>query len=108
MKHFRFFMIVIIFTAVMVSSGCSQRAKNYNKQFVTTFAELSLLYEKEKMMNKTPDSLYQVKVNEFFGKKGTTKEDFKHKVDELSHDVDEWKEFLQDVSKSMDSLRMAK
>ncbi len=70
-----------------------------------TYAELTLFYEKEKMTNKVVDSLYQIKVKDFFIQKGLEQKIFKEVVDELSKHPEEWKMFIQDVTTAMDSLK---
>jgi hypothetical protein len=99
----------VLFSILLITGNSCQNkpASLPDKQFVTTFAELSLLFEKEKMVNKDPDSLYQIKVHEFFLKKGTTPEAFKKHVDELSADNAQWKEFLQQATKTIDSIKTA-
>ncbi|MBP6671723.1 MAG: hypothetical protein KA247_01175, partial [Bacteroidetes bacterium] len=52
-------------------AGCvSEPTRTYGKEVVTTYAQLTLLYEKEKMVGKVSDSLYQIKVKDFFKAKG--------------------------------------
>ena len=75
---------------------------------VVQYAELNLLYEKEKMVNKISDSLYQTKVHEFFQKNGTPEAEFKKNVEVLSQNNADWKQFLTDVSRAVDSLKMMK
>ena len=103
------FLIFLFVSSVIVSlSGCdSKNAAPYDPSFVKTFAELSLLYEKERMVNRVPDSLYQIKVAGFLSGKGMTREEFKKKVESLSADNEIWKNFIQDVTKSMDSIKAA-
>lgn len=88
-------------------SGCvSEPSRTYESTMVNTYAELTLLYEKEKMENKQTDSSYQVIVKEFFKKKGLQQEVFKEQVNELSKNSEVWKLFIQDVSSTMDSLKI--
>lgn len=87
-------------------SGCSSSdAKPYDQALVSTFAELTMMYEKEKMTNRITDSLYQIKVKDFFDKKGYKQETFRSVIDELSENPTYWKMFLQDVTKAVDSIR---
>ncbi len=87
-------------------SGCnSQQSKTYDKSTMITYAELTLLYEKEKMVNKQTDSSYVIKVNEFFASKGLQQNEFKKKIETIAQDDEEWKIFIQDVSTVMDSLK---
>ncbi len=87
-------------------SGCnSQQSKTYDKSTMITYAELTLLYEKEKIVNKQTDSSYVIKVNEFFASKGLQQNEFKKKIETISQDDEEWKIFIQDVSTVMDSLK---
>ncbi|MFA6457138.1 MAG: hypothetical protein WCW40_09990 [Bacteroidota bacterium] len=72
---------------------------------MNTYAELTLLYEKEKMDKKETDSLYQIKVQEFFQRKGLNQEEFKKQAEELSRNAQVWKFFIQDVSSAIDSIK---
>jgi hypothetical protein len=109
MRIFKLLGACSLFTLLFfVGNGCrSTPSQSYNQQFVITFAELSLLYEKEKMANKESDSLYQVKVKGFFKKKGTNQEAFKKEIEKLSADNMLWKEFLRQVTRTIDSLKVA-
>ncbi len=87
-------------------TGCvSKPSRTYGKLTVTTYAELTLLYEKEKMVSKQTDSSYQITLKDFFAQKGLHQEEFKKKIDDLSHNSEVWKFFMQDVSTTMDSLK---
>ena len=87
-------------------TGCvSESSRTYGKEVVTTYAQLTLLYDKEKMINKLSDSLYQVKVKDFFKTKGIEEKVFRKGVEEFSRDEKVWKLFIQDVSAVMDSLK---
>lgn len=87
-------------------TGCSsQQQKPYDKSTLITYAELTLLYEKEKMVNKQTDSSYVIKVNEFFVSKGLQQDEFKKRIEAISQNDENWKIFIQDVSTAMDSLK---
>ena len=87
-------------------AGCnSQGSKSYDRATLITYAELTLLYEKEKMVNKQTDSSYVIKVNQFFASKGLRQDDFKKRIEAISQNDEEWKIFIQDVSTAMDSLK---
>ncbi|MBW7889089.1 MAG: hypothetical protein H3C35_12150 [Bacteroidetes bacterium] len=86
----------------------THQTKKYDSSLVKTYAELSLLYEKEKMTEKISDSLYQIKVAEFFTKKGMKESDFRRQSEELMEDYKTWKLFLTDVSRALDSLKAVK
>ncbi|MDE3058524.1 MAG: hypothetical protein KGJ59_11265 [Bacteroidota bacterium] len=92
---------------LLVAAGCRTQnsALQEHKAFVTTYAGLLLLHEKEKMYNHLPDSLYQMKVDTFFLEHHLTKKEFRNKVADLSTDEKNWKNFLQEVSRTVDSLR---
>lgn len=95
-----------LLTLGFLFNGCSpSTSKPYDRSLVVTYAELTLLYEKEKMTNKVIDSLYQIKVKDFFNEKGLEQERFKEVVDELSKHSEAWKMFIQDVTTAMDSLK---
>jgi hypothetical protein len=95
---------ILIFALIL--AGCSpQHPKSYNNSTLITYAELTLLYEKEKMVNKQTDSSYVIKVNEFFASKGLQQNEFKKRIETISQDEEEWKIFIQDVSTTMDSLK---
>jgi hypothetical protein len=90
----------------MGSNGCSaESSKPYDRALVTTYAELTLLYEKEKMTKKVSDSLYQLTVDDFFRGKGYEQKKFRSVIDDLSEYPEAWKMFLQDVTTAMDSIR---
>jgi len=106
----KYLILIFLFGSAMIGavSGCnSKNTAPYDPSFVRTFAELSLMYEKEKMVNRVPDSLYQLKVAGFLSGKGLTREEFKKKVESLSAEDEIWKNFIQDVTKSMDSIKAA-
>jgi|GEM_PF-2219418 len=100
-------LIVMCFLSfgICLTSCSTTASKPYNRDLVVTYAELTLLYEKEKMMNKLSDSLYQTRVKEFFRAKGYEQEKFKQVVEELSQHPEAWKMFIQDVTIAMDSLQ---
>jgi hypothetical protein len=91
----------------LLAAGCRTQNQLQQKQnaFVTTYAELLLLHEKEKMRNHLPDSLYQMKVDTFFLQHHTTKEQFRNTMADISADPENWKNFLQDVNRAVDSIR---
>ena len=104
-------MLTILLCALIfpLLPGCvSEPTRNYKKDFVVTYAELTLLYEKEKMQKHQTDSAYQVTVQQFFEKKGLKQADFKGAVEQLSGNEKVWKLFIQDVTTAMDSLRALK
>ena len=106
-SDFEFRMLIVIWILFFGISfgGCSSSSsKPYDRSLVVTYAELTLLYEKEKMNNKVADSLYQVKVKEFFVEKGLQQDEFKKQIEELSEENETWKMFIQDVTTAMDSL----
>lgn len=75
---------------------------------VDTYAEISLLYEDEKMTKRLDDSLYQVKVKEYFKNKGLQQRDFYEQTEELVKDVQAWRLFIRDVSTAIDSIKILK
>ena len=101
---------VLLFSFIVpFLTGCvSEPSRNYKKDFVNTYAELTLLYEKEKMQKRQTDSAYQVTVQQFFDRKGLKQADFKGAVEQLSGNEKVWKLFIQDVTAAMDSLRALK
>lgn len=99
----------VFLVAVFLLQACeTPQTKSYNHTFVTTYAELSIFYEKEKMGAKISDSLYQVKVADFFLKKKIKESDFRKQSEELMGDYKIWKLFLADVSRAIDSLKAIK
>lgn len=103
---FTFLLLGTVLLFFISVTGCSgERSKPYDRALVTTYAELTLLYEKEKMVDKVADSLYQFKVKDFFVQKGYQQEKFKEVIDELSKHPEAWKMFIQDVTTAMDSLK---
>ena len=97
-------LLIIIIGSVLI--GCSpENSKPYDRALVITYAELTLLYEKEKMTEKVPDSLYRNSVNDFFVQRGYEQKKFRQVIDDLSEYPEAWKMFLQDVTTAMDSIR---
>jgi hypothetical protein len=91
------------------ASGCvSEPSRDYDREFVNTYAELTLLYEKQKMEKKEPDSTYQVMVKEFFESKGWKQEEFKKQAEDLSQRPHVWKLFISDVTATIDSIKNLK
>jgi hypothetical protein len=90
-------------------SGCvSEPSRTYKKEFMHTYAELTLLYERQKMEKKESDSAYQVTVQKFFEQKGLKQEDFKKAAEELSQNPQVWKLFIGDVATAVDSMKNIK
>jgi hypothetical protein len=88
------------------ASGCvSEPVRTYDKSFVNTYAELTLLYEKQKMEKKETDSSYKLIVKEFFDSKGIRQEEFKQRAEELSQQPQVWKFFITDVTAAIDSIK---
>ena len=102
---FPFVGIWIVIFGISAAGCVSEPTRTYGKEVVTTYAQLTLLYEKEKMLNKVSDSLYQVKVKDFFKTKGIEEKVFRKGVEEFSRNEGVWKLFIQDVSAVMDSLK---
>lgn len=89
-------------------SGCvSEPKRTYPKSFVHTYAELTLLYESQKMEKRETDSAYQVTVRKFFTDRGWKMEEFKQRTEEISADPQEWKMFINDVTTLVDSIKTA-
>jgi hypothetical protein len=102
----RFVLEIWILLFGICITGCSpQHPKSYSESTLITYAELTLLYEKEKMVNKQTDSTYKVKVKDFFASKSLQQDEFKKQIETISQDDEEWKIFIQDVSTAMDSLK---
>jgi hypothetical protein len=100
-KTYTFFLALLI----LIFSGCSSRhSSSPDKKIVRTYAELTLLYEKEKMANKVSDSLYQIRVNEFFAARNLDETEFKKEVDFYLADGKSAKVFLAEVTEVLDSL----
>lgn len=99
----------ILFTAAGFFQQCStSTSKKYTYRQVVTYAELLVLHEREKMAYSTPDSIYQIKVNQFFVQRKITKEDFEKQIFELSRDDDAWRSFLMEATIAVDSIKSAK
>lgn len=105
-KNLSFFGIWLLVIGICLTSCVTQPSRIYTQSTVTAYAELTLLYEKEKMEKKQTDSSYQIIVNDFFATKGLKQEEFKKQIDELSKNTEVWKLFVQDVSSTMDSLKI--
>ena len=98
-------LLLVIIIGSVLNSCSPENSKPYDRALVITYAELTLLYEKEKMTEKVTDSLYQISVNEFFAKRGYEQEKFRGVINDLSEYPEAWKMFLQDVTTAMDSIR---
>ncbi len=94
------------FSLLLIIFGCQNSSqRDVDKNFVQLFAEVSLFYEKNKIELKETDSLYQIKIRQFLSQKGTTEEQFRKQSENLMNDYKQWQKFLQDVSKTVDSLK---
>ncbi len=103
---FRILFAICFLSLGIYLGGCSSSSsKPYDHSLVVTYAELNLFYEQEKLNNKETDSLYQVKVKEFFARKGLKQDEFKNEIDNLSEQDEAWKMFIHDVTTAMDSLK---
>ena len=97
---------ILIFA--LATGGCvSEPGRTYKKEFVNTYAELTLVYEKQKIDKREIDSNYQVLVKEFFEKKGIHQDEFKKAAEELSQNPQVWKLFITDVTSAIDSIKSA-
>ncbi|MDD8018447.1 MAG: hypothetical protein PHP42_08740 [Bacteroidota bacterium] len=107
MSNSRFLRFAIYCSCVLfIFYGChSDPVHTFDKQLVATYAELMVMYEKEKMVNKITDSLYQIKVADLFRQKNMTEEKFKSQIDEIKMDNHEWRDFLTQVTAATDSLK---
>lgn len=98
----------LIVLAMLAWYGCASEAKNpYDDALVNTYVELTWMYEKEKMLHRVTDSLYQVKVDSFFRARSYDQKTFKNVVEELSKYPDAWQRFMQEVTGKLDSVRIA-
>lgn len=96
------------FLLLTILFGCvSEPKRTYPKSFVQTYAELTLLYENQKMEKKETDSAYQVTVRKFFTDRGWKMEEFKQRTEDISNDPQEWKLFINDVTTTVDSMKLA-
>lgn len=100
--------VLYVFLAITVGSCVSEPSRTYKKEFVNTYAELTLLYEKQKMEKKETDSSYQILVKEFFDAKGIQQDAFKKAAEELSQQPQVWKLFINDVTAAIDSIKSVK
>jgi hypothetical protein len=100
-KNLPIFLIFFIITI----TGCSSRnSSSPDTAIVRTYAELTLLYEKEKMANKISDSLYQIKVKDFFAGRNLYEDNFRNEVDFYLSDGKSAKIFLAEVTGVLDSI----
>lgn len=101
-------LFLTVLCAAFILTGCvSEPKRSYSKEFLTTYVELTMLYERMKMEQKVPDSTYQVTVKEFFAARGLDQGEYKKQVEVLSNDAQVWKLFIHDVTKAIDSLKLA-
>lgn len=100
-------LILTIVAAAFILTGCvSEPKRSYSREFLKTYVDLTMLYERMKMEQKVPDSAYQVTVKEFFTARGLDQNEYKKQVEVLSNDAQVWKLFIHDVTKEIDSLKL--
>jgi len=100
----RFLLVMVM----LMLGGCTTEPKKpYDDALVNTYVELTWMYEKEKMLHRVTDSLYQVKVDSFFRARSYDQKTFKSVVEELSKYPDAWQRFMQEVTGKLDSVRTA-
>ena len=105
--------IGVIVTKILVLAlfieGCNASgSKKYSHQLVQTYAGLMVLHEKEKLNGNSPDSLYRIKVREFFASKNISEGDLQKQVADISQDDNSWKAFLSEATAAMDSIKSVK
>ena len=103
------FVLSIFLCASVVFGSCGTPAqKKYPNELVRTYAELLVLHEREKIGGNTPDSLYQVKVKDFFAVRNKNEEEFQKRVADISRDDVAWRSFLTEATSLMDSIKATK
>ena len=73
-----------------------------------TYAELLVLHEKEKLAGSTPDSLYAMRVKDFFAARKINEDEFQRRIGEISRNDIAWRAFLNDATVATDSIKAAK
>ncbi len=101
-----FFLTILMMFAFGLSACNSPADRSYEQETVRRYAELSLLYEKEKMIGKKTDSVYQSIVGKFFEDQQIRQEEFKQQIEDISDDPVMWKFFIQDVTVTIDSIKL--
>lgn len=108
--HIRFSLVLsfVVCSSIILECCGAPTTKKYPQELVQTYAELLVLHEKEKIAGNTSDSLYTIKVREFFAARKIHEDDFRRRVAELSSDDIAWRGFLNDATVAMDSIKAAK
>ena len=89
--------------------GCASPApKKYSAASVRIYAQLLVMYEKQKLFSSIPDSVYGKNVSEFFIRRGMDEDEFKKQIEELSRDDAAWRTFLSEATAAVDSIKTAK
>jgi hypothetical protein len=100
---FSFFLVLNIF------EGCSPtKEPPIDQNFVKTYAELGILYEKEKIVDRVPDSTYRNDVADFFSSHHITEKEFNQKVAALQGSGNRWLKFLSAVTNVTMAIKQEK
>lgn len=95
--------------SLLFFGGCTTPLqKKYSDESVRVYAELLVLHEREKVFGNTPDSLYRLKVKDLLAARKIDEENYRRRIEELSRDDAEWREFLGRATAVMDSLKVAR
>ena len=103
------FATILILSSLLPYQGCNTPApKQFSPELVRVYAELLALNEKEKISASTPDSLYRLKVKEFFEIRKIDEEGFQKQISDVSRDDAAWREFLIKATAALDSIKAAR
>ncbi len=100
------FLIQLVFCILLVFDGCGTPApKKFSSDAVHVYAELLVMHEKEKISGFIPDSVYRRHVNDFFVARKINAKDFEKQISEISRDDGAWREFLNETTTVVDSIK---
>ncbi|MGA9406181.1 MAG: hypothetical protein WBW71_03505 [Bacteroidota bacterium] len=98
--------VILVLASCSIFGGCSTPApQKFSSELVNVYAELLLLHEKEKIVGMIPDSLYRLKVKDFFEARKIDEGDFQKQINEISRDDAAWRDFLNKATVALDSIK---
>jgi len=108
--HTRFFIVLsfVLCSSIVLEYCGTPAAKKYSPELVHTYAELLVLHEQEKIAGTTSNSLYKIKVKSLFAARKINEEEFQRRIVGLSNDDVAWRDFLNDATVAIDSIKTAK
>ncbi|HTR81403.1 MAG TPA: hypothetical protein VMM58_07210 [Bacteroidota bacterium] len=103
------FFVCILLVALSLFHGCaSPPPKKIPADSVRLYAELLVMYEREKLGGSVADSVYQKDVGNFFVRHGVNEEEFRKEIADISRDEIAWRNFLSETTAAVDSIKNSK